>query len=139
MARSRAIQTPKAPDIARSALSAPAAAPDKPRGWVERNARSDGSSWFNVALLTCSPFEDDPLVTIEIDRRHGSVVGEASRQYCDFIEGWRASDLDSLVEVLQDVIATARAGGIIPPSTGLPAWRQAHAKLAAVDERKAAS
>lgn len=101
----------------------------KPRGWVERNARSDGSSWFNIALLTCSPFEDDPRVTIEIDRSHGSVVGESSHH--DFIEGWRASDLDSLVEVLTDVIATARAGGVIPPSTGLPAWRQTNAKMAA--------
>lgn len=119
-----------------AAVRAPAAAPAKMRGWVERNARSDGSTWFNVALLTCSPFEADPLVTIEIDRTHGSVVGEASRQYCDLIEEWRASDLDALVEVLQDVIATARAGGVIPPATGRTAATQTTAKFTAADQRR---
>jgi len=112
----------------------PAPAPEKLHGWCERTARNDGGAWFGLAITTIS-FDEDPLVEIKIDRRYATLFGERNRDCCDYIEDWRASDLDALVVALQQTIAVARHYGMIAPATDLTPGRQAYAKMQAADAR----
>jgi len=84
-------------------------------------AYSDGPGCFNVgsrarSIANCKEFADpgDSLVT-RIDRTRGHIVGEPATAYADHIKDIRASDIDNLIEHLQDAMKVARASGVLPP------------------------
>lgn len=83
-------------------------------GYVVQEATSDTGSWFTVKVATCTPVEADPLVCIELDRRHAQMMGNPRCVTSDWIENFRASDLDRLIEALQAAVTVAREHGVIP-------------------------
>jgi hypothetical protein len=93
----------------------------KPSGFVVHTAHSDGPGWFSISMFRqinhpdALHDADDPIVSIQIDRRHASFVGEHSRSSTDMIENIRTSDVDDLIAQLSDALAAARANGMLPP------------------------
>ena len=105
-------------------------------GYAVREAFSDVGSWFHVSIAAESPFTDDPLVNIKVDRLAAQLVGEEEPSCCDFIEKFRASDLDALVTALQAAIAAGRGHGMLPPASGLAPGLEAYEKMKAADQRR---
>jgi predicted O-linked N-acetylglucosamine transferase (SPINDLY family) len=97
--------------------------PKKPySGFVVHTAHSDGPGWFSASIFRQIDHDHgvysdpaDPLVTIELDRRNAPVVGDPRPSGTEVIENIRASDVDLLIAQLADVLAAARATGMLPP------------------------